>query len=757
MQSRYGEKEISFFHIWRNVFGRKGIILSFISACVVLAVIYSLAEAPEYKAVTTLMIEKPESGTIDIQDFLEMKSGRFQRYASLYETRLKLLSSRSLAERVVARLVLTSPPELLGRAMNRAEEPSFLKHFFSLSWLFPLSPREKGNADAAESETPESQAAMFILRHLKIRPFEGTSLVEVQMISRDPFFSAEVVNTLADEFINYSKELIDESARYGSGYLDGRIAQLHNEIIAGERELQNYAEGKELPLPKEKESPLVLRFENLVSDFSQARIERIDREAVYRELMDIGLISRPESFGDPALLRLKQDYTRVKSELFRNSFLLRPDYALIRRLNARLSGIRSEMDRGINRALLDAEESFVKALDMEESLSDVLESLRAEVIRTDDNAILYRCLKIEVENMRALKDSLTFRQRENRISSSLYGWGSASVRVIDEALVPGKPVAGDILRILFFALILGLVFGVSTAALVEYFDNSIRDPEEVEDLVGLPSLGMIPHAGTQRRPRKKPFNFLSSLLRGEAGSHRKTCHVKEIELINHLYPDLSVAEDYRTVRTSIMFSRVDNPPQVITVTSVFPREGKTSTVSNLAVCFSQLRKRVLLIDADLRKPRLHEIFNVDNSSGLSSCLNGSAGLDEIVHLTSIKNLWVIPSGPKAQNPAELLASGLMKDLTILALARFDLILIDSPPVESVIDAVILGHISDSLVLVVQPGKTTRRALVKAVEDLKKSATQILGVVYNEMRLNRGGIYCGPSYLSYMDEYHETKK
>jgi capsular exopolysaccharide synthesis family protein len=179
-------------------------------------------------------------------------------------------------------------------------------------------------------------------------------------------------------------------------------------------------------------------------------------------------------------------------------------------------------------------------------------------------------------------------------------------------------------------------------------------------------------------------------------------------------------------------------------------------VSNLAVCFAQLRKRVLLIDADMRRPRLHTVFNVKNSKGLSSILTGRSSLDEAIHLTSIKNLWVIPSGPNPPNPAELLDSHTMKELTRLALSKFDLVLIDSPPVMAVIDPIILGQVSDSIVMVVRPGKTTRKALVKAVEELKKSSAQMIGIIYNDVKPTRSGSYYTPSYLSYMDEYNEAK-
>jgi capsular exopolysaccharide synthesis family protein len=231
--------------------------------------------------------------------------------------------------------------------------------------------------------------------------------------------------------------------------------------------------------------------------------------------------------------------------------------------------------------------------------------------------------------------------------------------------------------------------------------------------------------------------------------------VREIELINHLYPKFSIAEDYRTVRTSILFSHADSSPKTICFTSTLPQEGKTATISNLAVSFAQLEGKVLLVDADLRKPRLHKVFNLRNLSGLSSYLAGKNAFDEVIQKTSIDNVWTIPSGPHPPNPAELLNSKRMKELLAQAKDKFNVVLLDTPPVLAVIDPVIVSSLADSTVFVVRAGKTTRRPLARAVEEVRKSKADIIGVVFNEVRIGRQGIGT-PFYHYYQYEYESAE-
>lgn len=754
MNSQNVKREIDLIDIWRIALKKKWVIISIIAAFAAIAGIYSLTKTPVYRADTTVMIEEPSSGMLNLQDLFDKNGYINQNFGTYFKTQLRLLTSRSLAERVVSRMDLVSRPELRELGVKKSGALKSIKDFFTLKWLLPSSDLAEEKPGPEVMENPESVIAYFILQRLRVVPVEETRLVDVKLASSDPVFAADVVNALVDEFINYSVEMRYEATQQASEFLVEQIADLRVDLNAKEQELQQYGEEKKLLFLKERENTVVTKFADLSSAFTQAQVDRINKEAAFKELKDLRVGALPPYISDPIIQKLKQDYSAAKSQYDQKSRLFKPGYPLVKELSARVSSIRSGLEREIANAVRRAEQDYSEALKKEESFRELLEGQRVDVVRTNNDAILYNSLNIEVENMRTLLTTLVSRQNETLVSARLQGLKTSNIKVIDKALVPKKPVAPNPSRNLILALMLGLIFGVATAFMVEYLDNSIKDPEEAEQLVGLPSLGVIPYVGANGFSRRS--GYYASYGGNNGGSKKAREEVKEIELVNHFFPNLSVAEDYRTVRTSILFSQADNPPRVITVTSVFPQEGKSSTVSNLAVSFAQLRKRVLLIDADMRRPRLHTVFNVKNSKGLSSFLTGRTSLDEAIHLTSIKNLWLIPSGPNPPNPAELLDSKTMKELTRLALSKFDLVLIDSPPVMAVIDPIILGQVSDSIVMVVRPGKSTRKALVKAVDELNKSTAQIIGIIYNDVKPSRGGSYYTPSYLSYMDEYHEAK-
>ncbi|MGZ7066326.1 MAG: CpsD/CapB family tyrosine-protein kinase, partial [Candidatus Aminicenantales bacterium] len=277
-----------------------------------------------------------------------------------------------------------------------------------------------------------------------------------------------------------------------------------------------------------------------------------------------------------------------------------------------------------------------------------------------------------------------------------------------------------------------------------------------EKLTGLPSLGIIPYLSVDGlKKRFAPYGQYQYSY-GTEGEGRGEVFPEmcEIELVNYLFPKFSIAEDYRTVRTAILFSHADSSPKTVCFTSSLPQEGKTATVSNMAVSFAQLEGKVLLVDADLRKPRLHKVFQTRNMVGLSGYLTGKVPFDETILKTSIEKIWIIPSGPHPPNPAELLNSKRMRDLLAKVKDRFDTVLIDTPPVLAVIDPVIVSSLADCTVMVVQAGKTTRRALGKAVDEIRKAKAEIVGVVFNEVKLGRQG-RVSPYYHYYQYEYSSS--
>jgi succinoglycan biosynthesis transport protein ExoP len=751
LNTKTHRKEIDLLEYWRVVIKRKWVLVTFAAVLVVFVAVLSFTATPLYRATATILIDEPSASLVNIQDVLNY-GGYYQTdyLGTYFNTQLKLLTSRSLAERVAKKLNLGARPEFRTARMSHANPIQTVKGILSLRWLFP--PKKPAGAAGSPGSSPASYA-FAVMDGLGVSPVPETRIVQVNYTSSHPVLAADIVNTLVEEFVSYSVETRYEATKQTSEFLGETVAQLREDLKRKEEDLQKYGEEKKLLFLNDKESSVVNKFSDVNSAFTEAQIDRFKKEALYRELRDLNINALPESVNNPVIQSLKASYSQAKSDHEEKSKFFRPDYPEMVKLRARLDSTKNALEEEIKKAVGAAEADYRAALNKEKSLQGLLDSQRTDVVRMNNNAILYRSLQIEVDNMRNLLSTLVSKQNEIQVSSQLGGLRTSNIKIVDRALVPGSPFTPNTQRNLMMALFLGLFGGLGLIFLVEYLDNTVKGPEDVEKLTGLPSLGIIPYLTVDGLKKKSsPYGHYKYSYGAEAETRGETLpEVCEIELINYLFPKFSIAEDYRTVRTSILFSHADSSPKTVCFTSSMPQEGKTATVSNMAISFAQLEGKVLLIDGDLRKPRLHKLFQTRNMVGLSGFLTGNLAFDEAILKTSIENIWIIPSGPHPPNPAELLNSKRMRDLLAKVKDRFDTVLIDTPPVLAVIDPVIVSSLADCTVFVVQAGKTTRRALTKAVDEIRKAKAEIIGVVFNEVKLGRQGMN-GPYYHYYQYEY-----
>ncbi len=744
-------KDIDLLEYWRIIVKRKWVLAAFCAILLVGAAVKSFTTTPLYRATASILIDEPGTSMINIQDILN--SGGYYRsdyLGTYFNTQLRLLTSRSLAERVAKRLNLAARPELRGGGGDRPGLTQRLRNILT----------GKGRPDAADIGTGAggaSQAASFyyvVLGGLQIHPVEETRLVMVSYVSPSSTLAADIVNAVAEEFVTFSIETRYEATRQTSEFLDEQTASLREELKRKEEELQKYGQEKKLLYLNDKESTVVNKFAEVNSAFTEAQIDRFKKEAVYRELKSLNVDTLPQSVSNETIQALKATYTQVKSEYEEKSSFYRPDYPEMIKLKARLDSTRNALREEISKAVGTAEAEYRASQKKESSLLSLLESERGDVVKMNNNSILYRSLQIEVDNMRNLLSTLVSRQNEIQVTSQLGGLRTSNIKVIDKALVPGGPFTPNTKRNLIMALLLGLVGGIGLVFFIEYVDNTVKGPDEVEKLTGLPTLGIIPYLSNDSHKKQDRYGTYGTYgAEPEANSEADSglTEIREIELVNYLFPKYAIAEDYRTLRTSILFSHADSAPKTICFTSTMPQEGKTATVANLAVSFAQLEGKVLLVDADLRKPRLHKIFDLKNHVGLSDYLTGKLSFDEAIQKSAINNIWIISSGPHPPNPAELLNSKRMRDLLATAKERFDVILVDTPPVLAVIDPVIVSALTDSTIMVIRAGKTTRRALVRAFEELRKAKSDIIGAVFNEVKIGPQNIGV-PYYHYYQYEY-----
>jgi capsular exopolysaccharide synthesis family protein len=378
---------------------------------------------------------------------------------------------------------------------------------------------------------------------------------------------------------------------------------------------------------------------------------------------------------------------------------------------------------------------YTTALQRENMLHDAFEKQKQEANKLNESAIKYNMLKRDADTYRALYEGILQKLKEAGVAAGLK---SNNFRIVDRATPPGGPIEPNIPRNLMFAAVLGLASGIGLAFLLEGLDNTVRTTEQAQMLSGLASLGMIP-LGTK------------AVREGSYPKRLTIASSKEaVELVTLSRPQSQMSESYRALRTSLLLSNLGAPPKVIMITSALPQEGKTTTSMNSAVVLAQKGVRVLLIDADLRRPSIHKNLGMGPHTGLSNVLTGSATLEEaITHTSILPNLDVLTAGTPPPNPAELLASTNMRDLLAQLREQYDHIVIDTPPSLSVTDAVVLSPRADAVVLVIRSSQTTKQALRRSRDILTQVNAKVVGVLLNAVDLSSPDYYY---YYEYQGKY-----
>ena len=745
---------------WRILVKRRWAILSVVTVLMVLSLIYSFTATPVYKAISNIMIEEPTSSVLTLQDILSQSGSSNGLTTTFFNTQLKILGSRTLAERVAKKMNLAARPELQAPVRLSSSLFQNLKSVLTLKWLSRSgSAGESANPQAVPAD-PYSPYVIMILKGISISPVTDTNLVEVSYKSIYPRMATDIVNMLVDEFVRFTIETRYEATQQTSEFLNEQIAQLRDELAAKEKELQRYGEDKKLLSLNDKESSVVSKYTEVTKAYTDATLKRIKAEADLQQLRSYKIDAPPQFISNPLIQTLRSSYSQLKTEYDEKSKSLGAGNPEMIQLKAKMDSTKSELQSEIGKAIAALETDLRAAQSLEGSLKALQETQRADVSRSNSDGILYRSLQVDIESKKSLLNQMVSKQEEAMVSARMTGMGTSYIKIVDRAVVPDKPFGPIPLRNAAVALILGLIFGVGFAFLADFIDNTIKEPEDMEHLTGLPSLGVIPQFAVNGTGRKYGYtsryryNYRYGKARN-AAEEEKMAGVTEVELINHLFPRINIAEDYRTVRTSIMFSLPGKGSKAMVFTSSSPQEGKSATVANLGISFAQLGVKVVVVDADLRKPRQHKIFKVKNTSGLSDCLTGRRSFDEVIQKTAIDSFWVVPSGPHPPNPAELLNSEMMKDFVRLLKERFDVVLIDTPPVMAVIDPVIVSSYVDSTVIVLRTGKAARKPVLRTVSELRRAQAKIIGVVFNGAKARVHTRY-GRYTPNYMNEYYQEK-
>jgi len=742
-------KDVDLLELWDVVWKRRTIVLAALGICLVLTALLSFTQTPQYEATAQILIEDQGSARYNLQDFLNAPSVSNNDFLGTYfNTQLRIVRSRSLAGRVVQKMNLGARAEFqagLGKKKNVLE---MVKYVVTFRWLkaekSPAEPELKGN----ERSELETEYATLLLENLKVRPVPETRLVNLSYVSPYPRFSQEVVNTLAQEYIDYTIEMRSEATQQTSDFLTDQIKKLRDDLDALERRQTRYSQEKKILPLSDKDKNTATQYDSAADAYSKAQFARIAAQTKFQELQRLRLDSLPQNVSDPTIQTLRANYLQAKGEYDEKiKTTYTPSHPEMIQLKTKIDTLEGQLKAEIQKAVELASSEYSQALANENRLKQMVDDKRTEVTQQNNDALYYAGLESDAQKTRELISTLVAQQKTTQVSTMLSGLKTSNIKIVDEALVPEDPVSPNIKRNLIVAFLLGLMLGVGLAFGAHYLDNTIKNPEDLDKLTGLPSLGLIPHFSPNGSGGKGVY---ASPYGDSVSQGAEAAHITEVELINHLFPKISIAEDYRNVRTSILFSRIDSDQKIIAFTSTQPQEGKSATISNIAISFAQMGEKVLAIDADLRKPRLHKIFQVRNTVGLSDVLTGRIDLDEAIQKTPVAHFSLLPSGPHPPNPAELLNSRKMKELLEMVRSRFEIVLIDLPPVLAVVDPMIVAAMTDMTIIVLKTGKTTRKPLLRTIEELRKAKARIAGVIFNDAESKKKSFYT--PYFQY--EYYQ---
>jgi polysaccharide biosynthesis transport protein len=709
---------------------RKWVVIACVATIFSVVAIASLKMTPVYDASGTIEINKPDN-SLNFQNSATFSLDYYD--PTELETELKILQSDLLALQVIRELNLDRHPEFSGQA--------------------PPPPSSSLDLAPDPLQTDPSRAASMVggfKGNLRVALSPNTRIIEVHYRSSDPQTAAAVVNTLMKTYVENNFKARFESTMQASDWLGKQLVDLQMKVETSQEKLVRYQKEHEILGVDEKQNITMTKLDELNKQLTSAESERMDKEALYRlvESGDPDAItssagnlentgsSQSQSQSDSQLLEsLLAKRADLKIQTADLSTQFGPSYPKLGQLNNQLKEIDSQVQAEMKQIAGKIRGQYTTALQRENMLHDALERQKQEANKLNESAIEYNLLKRDVETNRTLYEGLLEKLKEAGVSAGLK---SNNFRIVDSARPPTGPIEPNIPRNLGFALVLGLTSGVGLAFLLEALDNTVRTTEQAHLISGLASLGMIPLGSKSAREGPNPKRLVIATSK------------EAVELVTQVRPQSQMAESYRALRTSLLLSNLGAPPKVIMVTSALPQEGKSTTSINCAVVLAQKGVRVLLIDADLRRPSIHKTLGMAPHSGLSNVLTGSATLEQaIVRTAVLPNLFVLAAGTPPPNPAELLASANMRDVLTQLREEYDHIVIDTPPSLSVTDAVVLSPRADAVVLVIRSGQTTKNALRRSRDILMQVNAKVVGVLLNAVDLRSPDYYY---YYEYQGKY-----
>jgi polysaccharide biosynthesis transport protein len=695
------------------------LVLSFMLTVVTIVSVATFRMHPVYIATAKLEIDRENGNILPFQD---TDSYDYMMDMENYiETQSRILTSETMALQTIRNSGLAAHPDFSnGGVVSDAIATGSL---------------------ANQKRPPEIAA---FLGSLSVKRIPNSRLMEVSFESTDPVLAARILNAHLENFKSQNIQSRYDATAEASAWLASQLSDLKLKVERSETDRINYERENQIwSLDNDKNNMTTQRLSDLNKELTDAESETLKKRALYEYAIS-GAIDAVPQIRDNGVI---QDMQKRRGELSVqytdavNQY--GPNFPKVQRLQAQIKDLDDQM--GIERKgiIIELKSDYDEARAREELLSERLDQQKAETNAMSEKMVQYNILKRDADANKALYEGLLTKLKEAGISAGLK---SSNIRIVDPAMIPSTPARPAKARNIALAFLVGLVGGIGLALLREYLDNTVKTPDDVENLSRLPSLAVVPAFGDTGTANRR-----TGLLKGVSTNG----HDKRIELVAQHLPKSQMAEAFRALRTALLLSQPDHPPQVILVTSALPREGKTTAAANLAVTLAQLGDKTVLVDADLRKPGVGRLLNLGSGkyAGLSSYLAGASTLDLVtVPHPAIPNLAAIPTGPLPPNPADLLSSHRLADAIAELRTKFKFIVIDSPPIMAATDAVILSVQADGVLLVVRSGETPKEAFTRSRDLLVSVKSNLLGVVLNAVDAGAPDYYYSYRYYPYSYGY-----
>jgi capsular exopolysaccharide synthesis family protein len=679
--------------IWRTIVRRRWLIIPFFAAVVLITTLITLRQTKIYDAVCTIVIDLQAPRVLDkeqVQDVVDTGSLSYSR--EYYETQYRVITSRAVAQRVSDRLQLATNPRLLG-----LDQPAD-----------PASPAAARRFDPIP----------LLQTNLRVEPIKDSRIVRIRFEDPDPQFAALISNTVAEAYIAENLSVRSTTTASAAEWLEGQLTELEKKLDVSGKALFEFKKSHDIVAAswEDRQSMVSQRLTATNAALTSTRVRRAELQA-RNEAMEAATVAIER--GDSEVEALQPVATNTAIQNIKTKYFdaltdcadLRVKYLenhpKLEACDQRITVARLALKGEIKTAIQAARKEYLEVVKTERNLLALLNDAKGDAFGLNQYEREYLELKRTYDNNQRLYEMFLKRLKDAGVSGMLQ---VSNVRILDRALPSGFPIRPNVARNLLLAIIFGLVGGVALAFGAEYLDRTITSQQQVEETLGLTFLGIVP-----------------SIERNKDGTAQ--------DLYVHTGPKSAVAECLRAVRTNLLFMSPEKPLKTIMVTSSGPQEGKTTTATSLAITMAGSGNRVLLVDGDMRRPRIHRIFGVPSHGGLSSLILGDGSLASVIQPTVVENLSVLPCGPIPPNPAELLHTAAFQRILSEAAQRFDRVIIDSPPIGVVADAVVMATQVDGTLVVLKAGKTDRDVARQAVKQLTDVRAPVFGAVLNDLDLS----------------------